>query len=203
MFAHLQYTQLPSLFRVINDKVFHSALPQISVTFNPRLVAVAGRYFPPHKQHKSVIELSIQHCTDMKTTVSVLVHEMCHAAQYEIDMEPPKVKGEKRDVHGPVFKKWAKIATDAMGDMIYPVERCFKPEVKAEKQYITKCPKCQYIGSANQRGTKCRRCKHKTEYHRNVLFKNPMKTVVKKTVTTTVKTVVKTVEKVVIDLTED
>jgi hypothetical protein len=44
MFSHLHHTQLSDLFKIINDKVFKSALDEIDVHFNPRLMACAGRY---------------------------------------------------------------------------------------------------------------------------------------------------------------
>jgi hypothetical protein len=64
MFSHLHHTQLSDLFKIINDKVFKSALDQIDVHFNPRLMACAGRYFNLTKGFLR-IELS-SHCTDMR-----------------------------------------------------------------------------------------------------------------------------------------
>ena len=175
MFAHLRHVQLNELFKFINKKVFESALKQIEVKFNHKLTKCTGRYHLANQDRPAFIDISSHHCTDMKTTDSVLAHEMCHAAQIDIEGEEQKARGERRDMHGASFKKWATIATAKLGESIFPVERCHRPDVKVEKKFIATCQKCQCSHQASRRGTICRRCKGPTLHTRNISYVRPLR----------------------------
>lgn len=102
-----------SLFCNFDKEVFGDKLAKagVEITWSKRLTSTAGKTILKRSGmgvYKADIELSAAILDSKDRLRATLLHEMCHAAAWIVDnnSHPP---------HGPVFKKWARIARRQTG----------------------------------------------------------------------------------------
>jgi hypothetical protein len=134
------------MFKFVNDLVFGGKLPDIPVRFETKLKSTAGMFDGRNKE----IRLSRTICREKRTMLSVLVHEMCHAAEKYIDGAEP--------CHGPNFRKWGSLCNAKLGDCIDPVSRCHFYEVFRKYSWV--CCECKHPNRSHKLGCViCKKCR--------------------------------------------
>ncbi|XP_073958744.1 uncharacterized protein [Choristoneura fumiferana] len=141
------YKQLRSqltrrLYEEFNRVVFDGALDDdLPITWDTKLRSTAGtttnrlvKTSRGDRLRTSAIKLS---CKVLDTPMRVrdtLIHELCHAATWLLD-------AELRAGHGPLWKKWASRALQAIPEL-GEISRCHNLEIHFK--YTYKCTKCGY-----------------------------------------------------------
>ena len=158
----------------LNKQVFDDRLPaRIPIWFCPRLQTTAGEASLKTmtcvevdcdgddagrvtREKRASIRLSEKVVGDDDDRMwKTLCHEMCHVAVYLLD-------GDTKDHHGPLFKKWGRLAEERVPGMT--VSRCH--DYKVEHPFVYECANdyCSaQWGRFSNRGMKksarCGRCK--------------------------------------------
>ncbi|XP_014212099.1 uncharacterized protein LOC106641992 [Copidosoma floridanum] len=162
------------LFRVFNEKVFQSKLPDdMVVEWSVRLTGTAGKCY--NKQtvkalgkttKSSRIVLAAKVLDSPERLRDTLIHEMCHAATWLIN--------NVSDGHGRFWKAWAHKAMKVFPELP-PITRCHDYQIQTK--YTYKCTSCGYsIGrhskSLDLNVKRCGYCYGKFELLINKVTKN-------------------------------
>ncbi|XP_072756407.1 uncharacterized protein [Anoplolepis gracilipes] len=167
------------LYKLYNEKVFDNQLPKdMPIEWNIRMRGTAGFCY----NKKSIKSLSgvvrssrIVLATKILDTPDrlrdTLIHEMCHAAAWQIN--------NVSDGHGPFWTKWAHKAMKIFPELP-PIRRCHDYEIKTK--YTYRCTSCGYsIGrhskSLDIENKRCGHCFGKFELLINKTTKSGIKQV--------------------------
>ncbi|XP_063228256.1 uncharacterized protein LOC134534116 [Bacillus rossius redtenbacheri] len=129
------------LFQLFNEKVFDNKLPHdMPLEWNVRMKQTAGYCYSKRtlsstgeKIRTSRIVLSTKVIATPDRLRDTLIHEMCHAAAWILDMA--------KDGHGPRWKAWAKRASAAFPELP-PIRRCHDYNIHTKFTY--RCVGCGY-----------------------------------------------------------
>ncbi len=155
---------LYAIWKDLNLRYFHSALPPITIEWSRRLTSSAGMFVcrvgPRHTQHhpdderlgRRCIRLSAVLLQDdapesQRETLVTLAHEMIHQWQYDILKRRPN--------HGPDFRRMMTCMNqDGLGITIY---HSLGKEVTALARYAWRCQQCGSIYRRQRRSIQPRR----------------------------------------------
>lgn len=139
-------------FSYYNDMVFYGKLKnKCYITWDGKLKTTGGHatYLP--KTDRSCITLSVFVCQNEEQMKHVLMHEMCHSANYHIDN---CIKAG----HSQLFHKWGKRSKQIVGIKVTQFH-----QFKVDRNFEYKCNSCGHIHKVVRRnhwtdGSKCKKC---------------------------------------------
>ncbi|CAK1546828.1 unnamed protein product [Leptosia nina] len=130
------------MFKEFNQNVFGDKLDQdMPITWDTKLRSTAGtttnrliKKSSGQQLRVSSIKLSCKVLDTPQRARDTLIHELCHAATWQID-------GELRAGHGPLWVKWCKMALRVFPEL-GEISRCHDLEIHFK--YCYKCTQCGY-----------------------------------------------------------
>lgn len=144
------------LFKLYNKEIFDSMMPPVDIKWSGHLTTTSGitksssRITNTGKIRTSGIKLSKTVVDNASKLRDVLLHELCHVANWQID--------QQKGGHGPLFKKWANKARLRFPE-IPKVSTFHRYELKWK--YLYKCSYCGYeVGKMklSLKNESCRLC---------------------------------------------
>ncbi|XP_014288273.1 putative uncharacterized protein DDB_G0282133 [Halyomorpha halys] len=144
------------LFKLYNKEIFNEKLPPLEIKWSGHLTTTSGitksssKITKNGKIRQSTIKLSKTVVDDASKVRDVLLHELCHAANWLID--------EQAGGHGPLFKKWVNKIWIKFPE-VPKVKTTHSYELKWKYRY--KCSYCSYeLGKMklSLTETSCRLC---------------------------------------------
>ncbi|XP_060518344.1 germ cell nuclear acidic protein-like isoform X2 [Cylas formicarius] len=173
-YKHYRDELVKKLFNLYNDKVFEGIIPRdTAINWNHNLRGTAGLCHCKRITHRNgkverivSISLSSKVLDSPDRVRDTLIHEMCHAAVWIVNMVS--------NGHGPYWKKWALHAMTIFPELP-PIKRCHSYVINTK--YTYRCQGCgQTIGrhskSLNIERKRCGLCYGKFEILINKTTKN-------------------------------